>query len=90
MPDLHETTTGTILSPTGELLTRPTVVFTAEEAKLLRLYKKFLDAHHLKEALYCQDCWNLDLHDGCKAFVKDSQILIECRCKLRFYQGMTL
>jgi hypothetical protein len=83
-------TTGTIVTPEGEVATKPTVLLTTEEAELLRQYKKFLGKRNLREALYCQDCWNHNLEDGCRAFVTSSQILIECRCKMRFFQGATL
>lgn len=57
------------------------------EAKLLRDYKKFLMKHDLREALYCNRCWQHDLSDGTEAHVTDSDILIKCRCTLRHYRG---
>lgn len=81
--------TGQVLDANGEVANKPAVVLTTEEAELLRRYKKFLMAHGLAEALYCKSCWEGDRHDGCKAFVTNSQILIECRCKMRFHQGQT-
>lgn len=87
--DIASQTTAEIVGPDGELLTKPTTVLTQEDADLLRKYKKFLDARGLREALYCKACWDGDRHDGCKAFVTDSQIAIECRCSLRFYQGQS-
>ena len=79
---------GTIVAPDGTVATRPTLVLTDEEARLLRTYKKFLLKYHLREALYCQDCWDgSSTQDGCRAFVTADQILIECRCKMRFHQG---
>lgn len=87
--DNANVTTGTIVTPEGEVANKPAVVLTKDEAELLRNYKKFLTKYNLREALYCSDCWGRDLSDGCKAFVRTEQILIECRCKMRFYQGMT-
>ena len=78
----------TILSPDGSLATIPTTILTSEEAQLLRQYKKFLHAHGLKEALFCASCWDHNLSDGCEAYVTPSQIMIRCRCHVRFYQGI--
>ena len=78
-----------ILAPDGSVATKPTTLLTQEEAELLRRYKKFLNAHHLREALYCNDCWDGDRSDGCQAYVTDSQIGIICRCRLRFFSGLS-
>lgn len=82
-------TTSIILGPDGEQATLPTRILSDGEARILREYKKFLQKHGLREALYCQNCWNGEKHDGCKAFVTDHQILIQCRCSMRFFQGST-
>jgi len=83
----HERVSGRIVTPTGELAERPTILLTVQEARLLRQYKRFLLEHGLKEALYCTSCWDHQLSHGTRAHVTPSQILIECRCRLRFYQG---
>jgi hypothetical protein len=62
---------------------------TAEQARLLRQYKKLLSDLGLKEALYCDDCFENNLAHGCEAFVTGTQIVIRCRCKLRFFEGPT-
>lgn len=82
-------TTSIILGPDGEQATLPTTILSDEDARLLRSYKKLLEKYGLREALYCNGCWSGEKHDGCKAFVTDNQILIQCRCSMRFYQGMT-
>ena len=79
----------TILGPTGEPAVVPTITLTQKEAELLRNYKKLLQRLRLREALYCNDCWDGSREDGCKAFVTDAQIGIQCRCKMRFFQGST-
>lgn len=58
-----------------------------DEAVLLRAYKKFLQKHELREALYCNRCWGHNLADGCEAHVTDSDIMIKCRCTLRHHKG---
>jgi hypothetical protein len=87
--DNADTTTGTIVNPDGTVANRPTVLLTQEEAELLRRYKQFLRKRGLREALYCQSCWDGNREDGCKAFVTTEQIAIVCRCTTRFFQGST-
>lgn len=86
---MSDLTKGLILGPTGEPISTPTTMLSGEDARLLRLYKKFLESHGLREALYCNDCFEGNLSDGCEAHVTSNQILIRCRCKLRFFQGTT-
>ena len=79
-----------ILDPTtAAAAIQKEVLFTQAEAELLRAYKKLLLRHGLREALYCNQCWDHDLQDGCKAFVRDDRILIQCRCTTRAYAGQT-
>jgi len=66
------------------------VEFTVQEAQLLRSYRRFLEKHHLKEALYCGKCWERELSDGCKAFVRPEAIMIQCRCTERTFDGATI
>lgn len=78
-----------IVGPDGSIATIPQVSLTESEARLLRAYRRFLDHHHLREALYCNNCWEGNLQDGCGAAVTDFEILIKCRCKMRVYIGST-
>jgi len=84
-----EQTTSMILGPDGAPAMVQTVIFDHADAQLLRDYKKLLQRHGLKEALYCQRCWEGAQSDGCEAHVTSSQILIKCRCTIRFYAGST-
>jgi len=84
-----DTTSSLIVGPDGNPLSVPTVVLDHTDAALLRQYKKLLLKLGLREALYCNDCWNQQVHDGLEAHVTDSQIVFRCRCKLRFYQGQS-
>lgn len=84
-----DVTSGTIVDADGNVLNKPTVILSKEEAELLRSYKKFLQKRGLREALFCNTCWQGDLSDGLKAFVTDGQILFECRHRMLFYQGQT-
>lgn len=85
---IPNTTPGTI-TDNGVTTELPVVQFTLEEARLLREYKKLLQKHHLKEAMYCGNCWDGAKEDGCKAFVTDAEILIACRCRMRSFRGQT-
>lgn len=76
-----------LYGPNGEQATLPTTVLDQSEADLLRKYKQFLQKHGLREALYCNTCWTGEREDGCKAFVTPNQIGIQCRCRMRFFQG---
>ena len=87
MSDLAEKTTSVILGPDGEQATIPTRILSDADARLLREYKKFLQRVGLREALFCNTCWSGEKDDGCRAHVTSSQILIQCRCQIRFFQG---
>ena len=67
----------------------PTLVLTSEEAALLRLYKKFLHSHGLREAVYCNTCFQGNLSDGMEAFVRDDEILFRCRHRLLYHKGQS-
>jgi hypothetical protein len=85
-----EQTIGTIVDPQGNVATRPTVILSPKDAQLLRDYKRFLQKYQLREALYCNACYEGTLADGCQAFVNNQQIGILCRCTMRVYEGQTL
>jgi hypothetical protein len=82
-------TEGVIFDANGEPTSRPTRLLTSEEAALLRLYKKFLHTHGLREATFCNTCFSGNLSDGMRVHVTDHQIVMECRHRLLFYQGAT-
>ena len=84
-----EQTTGTILGPDGRPAATPVVILDHADARIFRAYKQVLRRLGLREALYCQTCWDQSLSDGCEASVTTAQIVIKCRCRLRFYQGAT-
>jgi hypothetical protein len=87
--DLNAQTDGTIIAPDGTVASRPTLILSDAEADLLRRYKKFLNAHGIREAWFCNTCWSGDREDGMRAFVTDGQIVAECRCRMLFYQGQS-
>ncbi len=87
--DVNSRTEGVILDANGEPTTRPTVLLTAEDAALLRLYKKFLHAHGLREAVYCNTCYSGDLSDGMRAHVTDNEVMWVCRHRMLYYRGQS-
>ncbi len=87
--DVNRRTEGVILDASGEPSTRPTVLLTAEEAALLRLYKKFLHSHGLREAVYCNTCYSGDLSDGIRASVTDSEVVFVCRHRMLYHRGQS-
>lgn len=81
---------GFILDPnTQEPIAITTVKLDAEDAALLRRYKKFLERYGLKEALYCDGCWERDLSHGLEAYVTSDKVFLKCRCSLRIFDGPT-
>lgn len=78
------TSTGLIIDPsTGGAAQLATREITAEQARIFREYKKVMQTLGLKEALYCDQCWNANLSNGCEAFVTSDRIVIRCRCTIR-------
>ena len=80
-------TDGTILTADGSVANKPTLLLSTEDARILRAYKKFLMAHNLREALYCNECFSGNLSDGMRAHTTDGQIMWECRHRMLFFQG---
>ncbi len=75
----------------GNLLNKPVIPLSAEEARMLRAYKKFLDKNHMREMNFCNRCWDhKTIHDGMHGHVTDNEIVFDCRCRTLLYQGMTL
>ena len=79
-----------ILAPDGSAASVAHVEISLDDAVLLRQYKKLLQRLGLREALYCQACWQGEREDGCKAHVTVHEILIVCRCTVRSHTGMTI
>lgn len=80
-------TEGVILDADGQPTSLPTVLLTAEEAALLRLYKKFLHSHGIRDASYCNSCFEGNLSDGMEVHVTDGEVLFRCRHRLLYYKG---
>lgn len=84
-----DTTTGTILNADGSIANKPTVLLSNDDAVIMRQYKKLLQRMGWREALYCNACFEGNLHDGMQVFVTDGQILAECRHRMVFHQGQS-
>lgn len=83
--------TATIIAPDGAVAQKPILPLSVDEATILRAYERFLQRSGLRrEAIHCQDCWHRNLSDGTRFEVNDQRIWIECRCKVRLFQGPTL
>lgn len=63
--------------------------FSRTDAELLRKYKKFLQAHRMKESLWCVKCEERGDPAGLRASVMDDKIDFLCRCTARRYRGQT-
>lgn len=82
----------TLYGPDGAPVEQlPHETFDAQELWLLAEYKKFLQKHGYKEALYCNRCWERDLSHGCEAHVKTDGLTVEafirCRCRIAYAKG---
>lgn len=84
-----EKTTGLLYGPNNEPINTPTVLLDPADARIIREYKKVLQRLGLKEALYCDECWDRNVNHGLEAHVTSSQIVFKCRCKLRVHMGAT-
>jgi len=82
-------TDGVILDANGLPTSLPTQVLTAEDAALLRLYKKFLHSHGLREAVFCNSCYQGAQHDGMEAYVTDGEVMFRCRHRMLYYKGQS-
>lgn len=82
-------TEGVILDANGQPASLPTQLITAEEAALLRLYKKFLHSHGLREAVFCNTCFEGNLSDGMEAHVTDGEVLFRCRHRMLYHKGQS-
>ena len=78
---------GLLYDANGQPTSLPTKVLSLDEARLLREYKKFLQAHHLREALYCSTCWSNNLSDGMEAHVNEAEVLMKCRHRMIYFKG---
>ena len=84
-----DVTESVILDANGNPTSLPTQLLTAEDAALLRLYKKFLHSHGMREAVYCNSCYQGAQHDGMEAHVTDGEIMFRCRHRMLFYKGQS-
>jgi len=83
-----ETLPGTIVAPDGTPVTLPTRLLTADEAKVIRAYKKIKLKYGFREENHCNACSeSRDRSDGMRGFTTDEKVLYECRCRLLYFDG---
>lgn len=80
----------TLVTADGSLVTKRNVPISVEDHLLLLKYKRFLERQGLREALYCNTCWEGNREDGTRAAVTSSSVLIECRCTTRSRAGFAM
>ena len=85
--DLVSQGTAVIVGPDGTPATVPSVELSADDARLLREYKKFLRRHGLREGLWCNTCESLQHAPGTEAHVTDTDVLIRCRHRVLWHKG---
>lgn len=83
--------TVTLYDPNGEPAELPHEPITDDELRLLLTYKKFLQQHGYREAVYCSRCWGNNLSDGTEFRVQDHGLTVEamirCRCRVSYGKG---
>ncbi len=85
-----ERTQGTIVGVDGEVLQRPTKLISPDEATLVRSYFKFvIGILRLEPEFLCADCFDGTQESAATYDINEQQIVIVCRCSLRFHQGET-
>lgn len=89
MPDL-----ATIVTPDGSVLNKPTIELSAQDAQIIRAYERLLKRMGLRRpegvGVYCNACFEENRSDGTRYFVEPGRIWIECRCKVRVFEGSTI
>ena len=83
-----------IVAPDGSLLNKPTIELSAADAQTIRAYERLLKRHGLRRpegvGVYCNACFEANRQDGARYFVEPARIWIECRCKVRVFNGATI
>lgn len=77
-----------LVTAAGQPLTRERQIADAD-ARVLRAYKKILAKYGYREALWCQTCEDDGDGPGCRAYVTDQRIEIQCRHRRLFFRGST-
>src|SRR3990167_2689969 len=57
--------------------------------RLFLSYMRVLRKYYLLEALRCLTCWELSVHDGCRARVVNHHVDVECRHRHLTYHEVT-
>lgn len=81
----------TLYGPHGEPTETAHEPLTDDDLRLLLQYKKFLQAHGYREAVYCTRCWSNNREDGTQFQVQTSGLTVEaiirCRCRTAYGKG---
>lgn len=83
--------TVTLYDANGEPTDLPHEPLSDDELRLLLEYKKFLQKHEYREAVYCNRCWGKNLAEGTEFRVQTSGLTVEaiirCRCRTAYGKG---
>ncbi len=79
-----------ILDANGnEPITQEVVSFSADEARLIRQYKRLLQAHGLGATHWCRTCQREDRDFEIRIQAGDASVTFECPHKKIEYRGQT-
>lgn len=87
---LSDRTVGHLVNPDGSVAVRPTVIFGAETAAIIRAYMTWAITNHLEPELVCATCFDHSRESKAQYMITEQQIAIACQCQIRFFQGATL
>lgn len=88
---LNDRVLGQIVGPDGAPINLPTTLLDAAQAAALRAYFVWLmrDAK-LEPELLCRSCYDGSRDSKAEFNIDEQQIVITCRCQIRFFQGASL
>lgn len=87
--NMQESTTGPerLIEEPPDLGPAPIRQLTGDDARLMRQSEYALKRYGLLEAVSCDRCFALNVHDGCRVQSGSNYMRVECRCGVRGYQG---
>lgn len=88
---LIDRTVSQIVTPDGDVATKPTTIIGTEAAQIMRAWFYWAMSHQLEPELYCANCAKAWARSAKATYnITETEIQIICECQLRFFQGASL
>ncbi len=84
---LIDRTAGELVTPTGERLSMPASILSADAAAILRNYFYWALSQQLEPELFCATCYDGTRQSKAQYHITEHEIEIICGCQIRFFQG---